>query len=313
MRIGFIGLGTMGASFATNLHKAGFDLCVHDIDRDAARGHLEAGARWADSPKALAECCEVVLTSLPGPAEVESVALAPEEGLIAGLRPGSVYFDLSTGSPTSIRRVHAAFAERDVHVLDAPVSGGPKGARTGKLAIWVGGDEAVFERHRAPLDALGDQVRYIGPIGAGSIAKLVHNAAGYAIICAVAEVFTAGVKSGVDPLALWEAIRQGARGRMRTFDSLAEQFLINRYEPPAFALELALKDVTLAMDMGRDAGVPMRLIGLTQAEMREAMNRGWGRLDSRSFMRLQQERAGVEIEVPREQVDAVLAADEAGG
>jgi len=308
-KVGFIGLGTMGASFASNLQKAGFDLVVSDLHRQVAERHIAAGAVWAETPRAVAEASEVVLTSLPGPPEVEQVAMDGETGLIAGMKPGHVFFDLSTNSPTLVRRIHAAFAKRGIHVLDAPVSGGPKGAASGKLAVWVGGDEAVFNQHRAVLDAMGDQVRYIGPIGAGSIAKLVHNSAGYAIQCAVAEIFTAGVKAGVEPLALWEAIRQGARGRQRTFDSLSDHFLINSYDPPDFALKLAHKDVSLACELGRDVGVPMRLINLTQMEMREALNRGWDGRDSRAFMILQQERAGLTIEVDPKRVQAVFDAE----
>ncbi len=308
MKVGFIGLGTMGASFATNLQKAGYDLVVHDLSRQLAARHLAAGATWADSPKALAEASDVVLTSLPGPPEVEHVALA-DDGLLAGMKPGSVYFDLSTNSPTVVRHIHTEFAAAGVHMLDAPVSGGPKGAASGRLAVWVGGDRQVFDANRAPLDAMGDQVRYIGEIGAGSIAKLVHNSAGYAMQAAVGEVFAAGVKAGVEPLALFEAIRQGARGRMRSFDSLADHYLVNSYDPPDFALKLALKDVTLATEMARDVGVPLRLVELTRAEMLEALNRGWGQRDSRAFMLLQQERAGIEIAEDRERVQAVLDAD----
>lgn len=308
-QIGFIGLGTMGGSFALNLAKAGYSMMVHDSRRQAAEPVLAQGAEWAASPRVLAEGSDVVLTSLPGPAEVEAVALDDATGLIAGMRPDTVLFDLTTNAPTTVRRVHAAFAEKGIHVLDAPVSGGPKGARSGRLAIWVGGDQAQFEKHRAVLDALGDQVRYVGPIGAGSVAKLAHNAAGYAIQCALAEVFTVGVKAGVEPLALWQAVRQGARGRQRTFDSLADHFLVNRYDPPDFALRLALKDVTLAGQLGRDVGVPMRIINLAEAELTEALARGWGDRDSRVSMLLQLERAGVRIEVDPEQVQAVLDAD----
>lgn len=308
-RVGFIGLGTMGAAFAANLCKAGVRLIVHDIERVRAAGLLAQGAAWADDPAALAAGCDVVLTSLPGPREVEAVALDETRGLLAGMSAGSAWFDLSTNSPTVMRRLHTVFAARGLHVLDAPVSGGPKGAASGKCAIWVGGEQAVFDRQRHVLDALGDQARYIGPIGAGSIAKLVHNAAGYAIQCALGEIFSVGVKAGLEPLALWEAIRQGARGRQRSFDNLAEQYLINRYHPPAFKLALAHKDVNLAVELGRELGVPMRLIDLTLAEMTEAMARGWDQLDSRSFLRLQQERAGLEIEVDAARVQAVLERD----
>lgn len=308
-RLGFIGLGIMGSSFAANLIRAGFAVTVSDLDRARARPHLDAGAAWADSPRAVAEASDVVLTSLPGPPEVEAVALDPETGLVAGLAEGGVVFDLSTNAPTKVREIQAALAPRGIHFLDAPVSGGPKGAASGKLAIWVGGDQAVFERTRAVLDALGDQVRYIGEIGAGSVAKLVHNSAGYALQLAVIESFSAGVKAGVAPLALWEAIRQGARGRQRTFDSLGDQVLVNRYDPPSFMLKLAHKDVSLAAQLGREHGVPMRLIELTLAEMTEARNRGWDELDSRSMLRLQLERAGIEIEEDPEAVKAVLASD----
>jgi 3-hydroxyisobutyrate dehydrogenase len=308
MKVGFIGLGTMGASMASNLQKAGHELVVNDLRKESAAPHLAAGAVWKDTPRQLAEGVEAVFTSLPGPADVEKVALGAD-GLIHGMRPDSAYFDLSTNSPAVVRRVHALFKEKRLHMLDAPVSGGPKGAKTRKLALWIGGDRDVYDRFKPVLDAIGDQPYYVGPIGAGSVAKLVHNCAGYAIQTALAEVFTMGVKAGVDPLEIWKAVRQGAGGRRRTFDGLVDQFLPGTFDSPAFTLRLAHKDVTLATSLGRELGVPMRIANLTLEEMTEALNRGWAQRDSRVAMLLQEERAGVRIAVPPAAIREVLDKD----
>jgi 3-hydroxyisobutyrate dehydrogenase-like beta-hydroxyacid dehydrogenase len=308
MNIGFIGLGTMGARMATNLQKAGHQLVINDIRPDAGAQHLAAGSVWADTPRDVAAASQVVFTSLPGPPEVEAVAVG-ENGLIEGMHPGSAYFDLSTSSPTLARRLHATFAERGFHLLDAPVSGGPAGAQSGKLAIWVGGDEAVFHQHQEVLEAIGDQVFYVGPIGAGCVTKLVHNCTGYTIQAAMAEVFSLGVKAGVDPLQLWQAVRQGAVGRSRTYDRLLNNFLAGVFDPPSFALKLAHKDMTLATELGRELHVPMRAANLALEELTEALNRGWGGRDSRASMLLQEERAGVEIKVDPARLAAVRLDD----
>lgn len=305
MRVGFIGLGTMGASMALNVRKGGHELVVNDLRREAAAPHLKAGATWADGVREVAARSEVIFTSLPGPREVEAVA----EDLLASMQPGSAWFDLSTNSPTIVRQLHARFAAKNIPLLDAPVSGGPHGAKSGKLALLVGGDKAVFDKFKPALDSIGDQVIYIGPIGAGSVAKLVHNCAGYTIQTALAEVFTMGVKAGVDPLSLWAAVRQCSLGRQRTFDRLGRQFLRGEFEPPDFALKLAHKDMTLATELGREIGVPMRIANLTHAEMTEGVNRGWGARDSRAPMLLQEERAGVAIKVPAADIEAVLKRD----
>jgi 3-hydroxyisobutyrate dehydrogenase-like beta-hydroxyacid dehydrogenase len=308
MKVGFIGLGTMGSSMALNVLKGGHELVVHDINRDAVALHLEAGAAWADTPQQVMEVSEVVFTSLPGPPEVQAVALG-ESGLIHGVRPGKVYFDLSTNSPTLLRHIHAEFAKVGAHVLDAPVSGGPRGARSGRLAIWVGGDRAIYDQYKPVLDAIGDKPYYVGPIGAGSIAKLVHNCTGYILQTALAETFSMGIKAGVDPLVLWQAVRHGALGRRQTFDSLTEHFLPGHFDPPDFALRLARKDVSLAVEVGREFDVPMRLANLTYAELTEALNRGWGQRDSRVAMLLQEERAGIEVQVPPEKIQEILDSD----
>ena len=306
--VGFVGLGTMGSRMAANVQKAGFRLVVHDLHRQTASHHIKAGAIWADSPRALGSQADVIFSSLPEPADVEAVALGPD-GLIAGIRPGAAYFDLSTNSLGVVKAIHAAFAEKDAHMLDAPVSGGPAGAASRKLAIWVGGDENIFNRHKALLGAIGDRAAYIGPIGSATVAKLVHNMSGYAIVCALAETFTMGVKAGVEPLALWQAVRQGAAGRRFTFDALIDHFLPGKYDPPAFALKLAHKDVALANALGHELGMPMRMCNLALAEMTEALARGWGGRDSRAVMLLAQERAGVEIAVDPQRLRAALAPD----
>ena len=164
-------------------------------------------ARSPSAPTSCSHRSPAPLKSKPSPSATTGWPRASDDG--------KVYLDLSTSSPDLIRRIHAELAPRGIHVLDAPVSGGPEGARTGRLAIWVGGDRDVYERVKPALDAIGDQPYYVGPVGAGSVAKLVHNCAGYIIQTGLAEVFTMGVKAGVDPLDLWLAVRQGSAGQAR--------------------------------------------------------------------------------------------------
>jgi 3-hydroxyisobutyrate dehydrogenase-like beta-hydroxyacid dehydrogenase len=299
----------MGKGMAGNLQKVGHDLVVHDLSRAAAEPFLAKGAVWANSPKQVAEQTEIVFTSLPVPGDVESVALGAN-GLIEGMRPDTALFDMSTNSVAMVRKIHAVFAEKNLYMLDSPVSGGPSGAASGKMAIWVGGDEQIFNRHKPVLDAMGDQAAYIGPIGAGSIAKLVHNCTSAVLGVALAEVFTMGIKAGVDPVDLWEAVRQGATGRVRTFDRLGSKFLTGQHDPADFALRLLHKDVGLAVGLGREVGVPMRLANMAYEELTEAMNRGWGTRNSTVGQLLQVERAGIPpLAADPERIAAVLDAD----
>src|SRR6201995_3540024 len=304
--VGFIGLGTMGGKMATNIQRAGYKIVVHDLQRQSASHHLQAGAEWAETPRALAEKSDVIFTSLPEPTDVERVALG-KDGLIEGVKKGAAYFDLSTNAQSVVKGIHDAFAKKGAQMLDAPVSGGPSGAASRKMAIWVGGDRATYDKFKSVLDAMGDKPSDAGGIGTATVAKLVHNMSSYAITCALAETFTMGVKAGMDPVALWEAVRQGVSGRRFTFDGLLGQFLPGKYDPPNFALKLATKDVALATALGRELGVPMRMCNLGYAEMTEACNRGWEGRDSRSVMLLQEERAGVKVASDPEKVKQAAA------
>ncbi|HTI43924.1 MAG TPA: NAD(P)-dependent oxidoreductase [Vicinamibacterales bacterium] len=308
MRIGFIGLGTMGGRMATSLRNAGHEMYVNDIRPEAVAPHVAAGACALPTARDVGAAADIVFTSLPGPAEFTDVAVGAN-GLLHGMSRGSVLFDLTTNSPTTIRNIHATFADAGLHLLDAPVSGGPKGAETRSLAIWVGGEQDVYTRYEKLLRDIGDQPSYIGPVGVASVAKLVHNCAGYTIQAALAEVFTMGVKGGVDPLVLWRICRQGFVGRARVFDRLADQFLPATFDPPNFRLHLAHKDVSLATALARELNVPMRLSNLALEELTEAVNRGWSERDSRVAMLLQEERAGVQIKVSPERIREALRQD----
>jgi len=292
MKIGFVGLGAMGRPMAESLQRAGHALQVYDLRR------VEGFSNDRSSVTEAAKDCEVLFTSLPGPAEVEAVA--PQ------VQSVKAWFDLSTNSPGVVRKLHKQMAAKGIQLLDAPVSGGPRGAQSGKLAIWVGGDEQVFDKCKPILQAIGDQPYYVGPIGAGTVAKLAHNAASFTVQAALAEIFTLGVKAGVEPLALFKALRQGATGRKRTFDRLPEHFLPGVYDPPAFTVRLAHKDMTLALELAAAEGVPMKIGQIALDELAGALQRGWGDRDCRVAMTLQEERAKVSVRVPRERLQDAM-------
>ena len=295
MKIGFIGLGNMGGPMTLNLMKAGHTLTVHDVRREAAKPHLEGGATWADSPRAAARESELILTSLPGPPEVEAVALGAD-GIIHGAVPGTVYADLSTNSPTVMRKIHAVFKEKGVHVLDSPVSGGVLGAQRGTLQVMVGGDEAIYREVKDVLRAVGDKVGYMGPIGSGTIAKLVHNMVSIATRSIMAEGFTLGVKAGVKPEAILEAIRGASFGQGRLLSEMIPNIVFKGdFDTVRFALKLARKDLGLATALSREFDVPMPMAAVAEQLLIETMARGWGDRDSSAPWLLQEERAGVEV------------------
>jgi len=282
---------------AGQLLRAGHQLTVHDVRAERAAPLVAAGAKWAASPAALAAACEVVATCLPGPVEMEQVVLGPQ-GVIEGIRPGALFVDHTTNSPLLIRRVHDALGARHVDVLDAPVSGGTEGAETRDLLVMVGGDPAVFERARPLLDALALRVRHVGPIGSGSVCKILHNCATFTLDLTMAECWSVAVRAGVAPETIVDVFKQAALGQMMSLNvRLPATYLRGDFDP-RFALRLARKDLGLALELARAHDIPMRLGALCEQEMIEAMARGWADRDASIFLTLQEERARTQVRVP---------------
>lgn len=292
MTIGFIGLGRMGHGMASNLRKSGVDLIVYDVMPQA----MVDFDHKANSLEELSQKCDLIFTSLPGPTQFEEVVFA-SGGVLENIKPGTTLFDLSTNSLNLMRKTKDLFEKNQCFFLDSPVSGGPAGALSGDLVLWIGGRKEIYERNLNILKLFSQNPRYVGEIGAGTVTKLAHNMMGYTIMLAEAEVFSMAVKSGVDPLDLWESLRFGFVGKRSPLDLLVNQFLPGDYKTPAFAMKFAYKDVMLATSLAKEAGVPMRLSSLTLDEMTEAMGQGYSEWDSRSFLQLQLQRAGVDIAV----------------
>ena len=296
MQVGFIGLGNIGRPMATNLVRGGYPLIVHDIREEAVGPLLALGARYAPSPREVAAASQVVLTSLPGPKEVEQVALGPQ-GILAGAGPGLVYVDLSTNSPTVARRIAGAFQARGLVMLDAPVSGGVTGAETRDLAVLVGGPQEAFLKVKPLLDAIGTKVMYCGPSGAGCICKLCNNLISLSLALLLGEAFTLGARAGVPPKTLYEAVSRSSGDNRRMHLKLAKYVFKGDFQP-GFALDLALKDIRLALDLARELSIPLEVARLAEQKYAEAQARGWGRLDSDAVILLQEERAGLALRVP---------------
>ncbi|MBG6107021.1 NAD(P)-dependent oxidoreductase [Frigoribacterium sp. CG_9.8] len=269
-RIGFIGLGNMGSGMTRNLQKAGFDLVVNDIRRESADQLVANGAEWATTPAEVAAASDVVITMLPTPRHVETVVNGPA-GILAGIADGGTWVDMSTSVPEVAQRVRAENPHRDLHILDAPVSGMAVGAASGMLQIFVGGEEADVARLRPVFEAMGDPERilHVGAAGAGYTVKLMINQLWFSHLVATAEVLAIGVKAGVDLAVLRNSlIASPANSNFVQNDMLS--ILDHGDYDEGFAIALACKDLGLSIDLARSVGAPSELSALVEQIYRRA-------------------------------------------
>ncbi len=297
MQLGFIGVGNIGTPMCRHLIEAGHTVLVYDVNPSHMARMVSLGAQQADSPKAVAQACNIVFSSLPGPREIEQVALGAN-GIIAAARPGLIFVDLSTNSPTVAKRVCTALAAQGVTMLDAPVSGGVAGAERGSLAVMVGGDKQAFETCKPLLQHLGAHIFHVGEIGNGSVAKLVNNMLAFVNAVTAYEGVLLGVKAGVDPQILHDIVQasSGSSSAMRAFP----QKIFAGDFAPGFMIDLAHKDLRLALELGDDLSVPLMMGSVCINFLREARANGRGRDDLCGLMRRMEEHLGIEVRVPRQ-------------
>jgi len=296
IELGFIGLGTIGGAVAEHLQGAGYRLMVHDIRPQATDALVERGARRAQSPAEVARDCAVIFTSLPGPPEVEAVALGIG-GLVHGIPSGAIYVDLSSSSPELIRRVGGEFSTRGARVMDAPLIVGKKGVTNRSLQVLASGSAETFEEVKPLLDCFADKVVYTGGLGTGTVIKLAHNLVRRGIGLAIGEGLVLGAKAGADPRLVWECMHWGLDVQLeqlsKTFPEIA--FSGDYDRRASFGIGLSRKDVGLATELGRRHNVPMPIAALVEQMMIHAMNRGWSEQSTASLFHLQEEAAGIEV------------------
>jgi len=297
-RIGFVGLGNMGGPMCGHLVSAGHEISAFDLNSEALSRLAGAGARAADSVADCARGAEVLITMLPAPPQVEAVWLG-DGGAMAELAPGSIAIDMSTSSVAVGSRVVAAASERGVDVLDAPVAGQSIGAQAGTLAIYVGGDAAVFERARPLFDAMGDPARvfHLGPHGAGYTVKLLLNLMWFIEAVAVGEVLTVGVRAGVSLERLHAAL-VGSPANSVFLERDVRMVLDDGDYDEAFPMRLVTKDLGLAVDLAREVGVPAELTALVEQIHRRARNVYGDDAGEISAVRLYEDLAGVQLRLP---------------
>jgi len=293
VKVGFIGLGHMGKHMAAAVLRAGYELTIHDIRPEAAEDPLLAGARWADTPRATAAASDVLITSLPGPEQVDAVVLGPD-GVLSGLRPGTFYIDMSTSTPGEMRKIADAAAERSVQTVDAPVAGGMRGARNATLTIMAGGPEEAYQACLPVLRAMGDKIFLVGGVGAGHTAKLVNNMMTIINGLTAMEAMVVGAKAGLDVERLLEVVEAGT-GSSFSLNVLRYVIFRGNFDPAKFALSLAAKDLRIAVEYADELGVQMSVVPHAAEVLAEAMQHGLADRDWSSYITLIEESAGVEV------------------
>ena len=279
--IGFIGLGIMGRPMAHNLLKAGFPLIVHNRHQEVTDEFLAAGARAGDRPRDIAAACDVLITMLPGSAQVEEVLIGPG-GAIEGAREGVIVIDMSTISPAVTSTLAARLTEGSMSMLDAPVSGGDKGAIAGSLSIMVGGDEDTFNRCMPIFQALGKTIVHVGKNGAGQVVKACNQIVVALIIEAVSEALVLGSKAGVDPAKILQVLGGGLAAN-RVMELRGASMLAHDFTPGG-RIRIHHKDLGIVLELSRMYGVSLPVTALVDQMFASLESRGRGDLDHSALL-----------------------------
>ncbi|MGQ9583887.1 MAG: 2-hydroxy-3-oxopropionate reductase [Anaerolineae bacterium] len=290
--VGFIGLGIMGRPMARRLLAAGYPLVVHNRSKPPVEELVALGARRGTSPKDVAAQSQVIITMLPDSPDVEQVALGPR-GIMEGIRPGSVYVDMSTISPRVAVKVAEAGKEKGARVLDAPVSGGDVGAQQGTLSIMVGGDEETFQQVLPIFQVLGKNVTLCGPHGAGQMVKVCNQILVGVTLAGVAEALVLGAKAGVDPAKIVQVLGAGL-ARCGVLENRGQRIIQRDFEP-GFRCRLHYKDMRIAVSAGQDYGVPLLVTPVVHEMFKRLVVAGQGELDHSGLIRVIEELAGLEV------------------
>ena len=295
MRYGFIGLGNLGAPLAGSLLRAGFALTVHDRNRQAAASLLANGAGWADSPKAVAERSDAVITCLPSPAASEKVLCGPD-GILAGLRTGGAWIEMSTLGRDEILRLAAKAAEKGIATLEAPVTGGVHRAAAGEITVLAGGDKALFETHRPALAAMGGEIFHMGPLGSAEVIKVITNMLAFIHLVAAGEALMLAKRGGLDLAQAFHAIKASS-GNSFVHETESQLILSGSYNIN-FTMDLAVKDLGFALAFGRDFGVPLDLASLTMQTFLRAREAYGGGAWSAQVVKLLEDALKTDLRAP---------------
>ncbi len=289
MKVGFIGTGNMGGPMAANILAAGNEVRVYDTNPSATTTLEEAGAVRCEDLLSLASNSEIVILSLPGPPEVDAVASEVLESMSAG----QTLVDMSTNSPAVVKRIAMRAQAKGVGFLDAPVSGGVRGARQGTLAIMVGGDKSLYDSLEPLFGVMGENLFHVGEVGAGNVAKLVNNMLAFSVMMSNAEALVLGAKAGVDPNVLWNIVRTSS-GNSMTWEGGGRAILRDRLAP-MFTVDLACKDIGLATDLAREVGVDLTMIPTAERLLKGFQASGFAKEDVLATVKALEEAAGVTV------------------
>ncbi len=297
MQIGFIGIGVMGRPMSLHLLKAGHNVTIfaRHPEKAGVQEVINAGAKLAPSPRAVAMASDMVITMVPNSAQAEEVVCGPQ-GILVGARKGLIIIDMSTIAPSTSRKLAGIAAERSVHFLDAPVSGGSQGAEKGALTIMVGGEREIFEQARPVLEAMGkpENIFYVGPHGAGEVVKIVNNILSGVIAAGIVESFVLGVKAGADVETMAKIIGVSSGASWQLSNQFPARAFNGSFQP-GFMTDLLHKDLGLALDLAAENQAPLALTALTRQMYEMARAEGFGHEDYTSLLKVMEKIAGVEV------------------